>query len=224
VDHDRTARLFFGVTSAIVAFALVLQLVLTITTPSDEGFFESTPARILNFLSFFTVLSNILVATTTGLLAANLDRRSTAFRVLRLDAVICIVVTGVVFHLALSDLQVLTGWDFLADFLLHTLSPILCALGWLFFGPRGHLTPRIVKLAVVPPVCWLGYALVYGAVADDRNGNDYYAYPFMNVQVHGYAVALFRCAIVAALFLGLAYGALALDRWLRGIRPVGAAA
>ncbi len=158
------------------------------------------------------------MAVTTGLLGLNLDRQSTVFRVLRLDAMLCITVTGVVFHLALADLQELTGWDKLADFLLHTLSPILGAMGWLLFGPRRQLTTRIVGLAVIAPVCWLGYALADGAVVEDRNGNDYYAYPFMNVQVHGYAVALIRCAVVAALFLGLSFAALAGDRRLRGVQ------
>ena len=164
--------------------------------------------------SFFTVRPNILVAVTTGLLAMRLDRPSTVFRVLRLDAILCITVTGVVFHLALASLQELTGWDAVADFLLHTLSPILCPLGWLLFGPRRKLDRRIVGLAVIAPVCWLGYALVYGAIVEDRHGNDYYAYPFMNVQVHGYAVALLRCALVAALFLVLAFAALGIDRKL----------
>lgn len=216
VKNSDRARLFFGATAAIVTFGLILQLILVISTSSGEGAFESTPARVVNYFSFFTVQSNILVAVTTGLLAMSLDRRGTVFRVLRLDAVICIAVTGVVFHLALADLQELTGWDKLADVLLHTLSPILGPLGWLVFGPRHHLTARVVGLAVVAPVCWLGYAFIYGAVTEDRNGNDYYAYPFMNVQEHGYAVALFRCAIVAGLFLALAFGALALDTRLPG--------
>jgi hypothetical protein len=215
---ERNARLFFGATAAIVTFGLVLQLILAISKESGAGAFESTPARIVNFFSFFTVQSNILVAVTTGLLARNLARRSTVFQVLRLDAVICIAVTGVVFHLALSSLQELTGWDALADLILHTLSPILGPLGWVLFGPRGHLSPRVVQLAVIAPVGWLGYALAYGAVVEDRNGNDYYAYPFMNVQLHGYAVALLRCALVAVLFLGLSFGALALDRRLGGVR------
>jgi hypothetical protein len=163
-----------------------------------------------------SVQSNILVAVTTGLLALNLDRRSTGLRVLRLDAVICIAVTGVVFHLALSSLQELTGWD--GGRRLPPSHPLadLGVLGWLLFGPRRQLSARIVRLAVIAPVCWLSYALVYGAIAKDRNGNDYYAYPFMNVQEHGYAVALFRCALVALLFLGLAVGMLALDRRLPG--------
>ena len=211
---ERWARIVFGATSAIVTAGLVLQFVLVVTAGSGEGRFESTPARILNYFSFFTVLPNIAVAVTTGMLARRLERPSTAFRVLRLDAVICIAVTGLVFHLALSSLQELTGWDAAADFLLHTLSPILCPLGWLLFGPRGQLDRRIVAWSVVPPLCWLGYALLYGATTEDRNGNQYYAYPFMNVEVHGYAVALVRCVVVAVLFLGLALGALAIDRRL----------
>ncbi len=210
----RNARVFFGATSVIVTFGLVLQLILAVTKESGAGSFESTPARIVNFFSFFTVQSNILVAVTTGLLAQRLDRPSTVFRVLRLDAILCITVTGVVFHLALASLQELTGWDAVADLLLHTLSPILCPVGWLLFGPRRKLDSRIVRLAVVAPVCWLSYALLYGAIVEDRHGNDYYAYPFMNVQVHGYAVALLRSAMVAALFLGLAFAALGIDRKL----------
>ena len=223
MNDERKARLFFGATAVLVTFGLILQFILTISRDSSLGAFESTPARMLNFFSFFTVQSNILVAVTTALLAQNLDRKSTVFRVLRSDAVICITVTGVVFHIALAGLQELTGWDKLADFVLHTLSPILCALGWLLFGPRRQITTRIVRLALIAPVCWLVYAFAYGAVVEDRNGNDYYAYPFMNVQVHGYVVALVRSALVAALFLGLSFAALAADRRLRGVQSPAAA-
>ena len=132
---------------------------------------------------------------------------------------IAIVVTGIVFHLTLSDLQELTGWNALADFILHTLSPVLTGLGWLLLGPRGHLTRRIVLWSIVAPVCWLIYTLIRGAMVDDRAGNAYYPYPFMNVQDHGYPVVLVNCALVAVLFLAIAFGTLALDRRLPGVRP-----
>jgi hypothetical protein len=218
VGAERSARWFFGASSALVTFGLALQLVLSVTAESGAGYFESTPARIVNFLSFFTVQSNILVAVTSGLLARDLHRDSTLFRLLRLDGVLCIAVTGVVFHLALASLQELTGWDLVADTILHTASPLLAAVGWLVFGPRGALTGRIVRLAVLPPVGWLAYALARGALVEDRFGNDYYAYPFMNAQVLGYATALLRCALVAGFFLLLALGALAADRRLAGVR------
>ncbi|MCU1391963.1 MAG: hypothetical protein JWM34_391 [Ilumatobacteraceae bacterium] len=214
VITNRNARVCFGITSLAVTVGLVLQLILVIGKDPATAMFEHTPARILNFFSFFTVQSNIAVAITTGMLAARPDRTSRVFRILRLDAVLCIAVTGIVFHLALSSLQELTGWDAVADFLLHTLSPILTVLGWLVFGPRCQPDRGIVTRSVIAPLCWLGYALVYGAVATTRTGAHYYAYPFMNVEIHGYAVAMLRCALVAVLFLALAFGALALDERL----------
>ncbi len=52
----------------------------------------------------------------------------------------------------------------------------------------------------------------------DRDGNDYYPYPFLNVPDHGYAVVLVNAAIVAVLFLAVSLGTLALDRRLPGVR------
>lgn len=94
---------------ATVTFGLVLQLALTITADTGAERFDTTGGRIVNFFSFFTVLSNVAVAATTGILAVRLDRRSTLFRVLRLDGIVGIAVTGVVFHLTLAQLQELTG-------------------------------------------------------------------------------------------------------------------
>lgn len=128
--------------------------------------------------------------------------------------VLAIAVTGVVFHLSLADLQELTGWNAFADSLLHTLSPILAGAGWLAFGPRGHLTRRVVLLSVIAPIAWLAYALVRGPLVQDRFGSDYYPYPFLDVQELGYPVVLVNAAVVAVLFLVLAFGALALERRL----------
>jgi hypothetical protein len=159
LNNERAARTFFGVTSALVTAGLVLQVVLAVR--NDEGLFESGFGRLVNTLSYFTVQSNILVAVTTGLLAAQLFRSSTLFRVLRIAGLVGIAITGVVFHLALSGLQELGGKEALADFLLHTASPILCVLGWLLFGPRGEITRRLVAV--------LFAAIAGGALLLDRH-------------------------------------------------------
>jgi hypothetical protein len=218
MTDTRAARVFFAATSLIVTFGLVLQLWLSVSAGSDDGSFAAAPDRIVNFFSFFTVLSNIAVAVTTGLLALRLDRPSALFQTLRLDGVVAIAVTGVVFHIALAQLQELTRWDALADGILHTVSPILAVLGWLAFGPRGLITPRIVVLAVIAPVVWIVYTLVRGALVLDRHGNHYYPYPFMDVGVHGYPTVLLNVTIVAVLFLAISFCALALDRRLPGVR------
>jgi hypothetical protein len=160
LDDERNARIFLGATSALVTFGLVLQLVLAYR--NEHGLFESHIGRLINTLAFFTIDSNILVAVTTGMLAWRLQRPSTLFRVLRMAGLVGIAITGVVFHLALKDLQELQGKEALADFVLHTASPILCVLGWLLFGPRGQVSKRVVGLSVLFPVIWLAATLVRG--------------------------------------------------------------
>ena len=212
------ARSFFGVTSALVTYGLVLQLVLA--AGNDAGRFTSVAGRIVNTLSFFTVQSNILVAVTTGLLAVRLARTSTLFRVLRLTAVIGITITGVVFHLALANLQELSDKEAAADWVLHTASPILCVAGWLLFGPRGQVSRRVAGLCVTFPLAWLAYTLIRGELVDDRFGHPYYPYPFLDVAQLGYGPVVVAIALVAALFGVLALLALALDRRLLRVRSL----
>jgi len=210
--RERLARICFAVTAGVVGAGLVLQVALA--AGNDEASFATVPARLVNVFSFFTIQSNVIVVVTSALLALRWDRPSTPFRTWRLTGLVAITITGVVFHLALADLHELTGKEAVADFVLHTASPILTLLGWLIFGPRGQVTGRIVRLAVLFPITWLAYALIRGAFVTDRFGNAYYPYPFLNAHEHGYASISGAVALVAVLFLAVAYGVLALDRRL----------
>ncbi|MGH9113626.1 MAG: Pr6Pr family membrane protein, partial [Acidimicrobiales bacterium] len=117
-------------------------------------------------------------------------------------------VTFVVFHAVLSDLQDLTGQAAVADFLLHTASPVLCVAGWLLFGPRGQTTPRVVALTLVFPLVWGVFTLVRGEIVD------WYPYPFMEPFEHGYLRVVVNLALVAVVFVALAAGAHWLDQRL----------
>jgi hypothetical protein len=216
MTNPRWARAFFAAVSLLVLTGLAVQLVLS--TTAKGGSFGSAPGRAFNFFCFFTVQSNIVVAITAGMLAVRLDRPSASFRTFRLVGVVAIAITGIVFHIALRDLRELTGWDAVADFILHTASPVLTVLGWLLFGPRGQLSARIMRLAVIAPVGWLAFTLVRGPLVQDVTGRDYYPYPFMDAQQHGYLVVLFSVALVAVLFLGVCAAAVAADKRLPGVR------
>ncbi|MGI8425061.1 MAG: Pr6Pr family membrane protein [Actinomycetota bacterium] len=194
---------------------LLLQVILA--ARNNEGLFVSLPARLVNVFSFFTIQSNVIVAITTGLLALNLHRGSTSFRALRLTGIVAIAITGIVFHIALANLHELTGFEALADLILHTLSPVLVVLGWILFGPRGQMGRSLVSLALIFPMTWLLYALLRGAIVKDRFGNDYYPYPFLNAAKLGYPSVFVAIMVVAVLFFAVSFGAVALDKHLPGV-------
>ena len=105
---------------------------------------------------------------------------STVFRVFRLIGVVAITITGVVYHSVLAQLLDLESWALVADHALHTISPILAVVGWLMFGPRGLISPRIVWLSAIFPVCWCIFTLVRGEMVG------FYPYPFVDVGALGY--------------------------------------
>ncbi|GAB2634510.1 Pr6Pr family membrane protein [Kribbella swartbergensis] len=196
-----------GVTALIVACGIVVQLV--VTANGTEGFFPDNPERVLNVFAYFTIQSNLLLGGTALALALWPDRpQGTVFRTLRLNGVLCIAVTGIVYHLVLAGLDELSGWAAFTNFLLHTAAPVFGVLGWLLFGPRGRTDPRVVAWSVVFPLVWLVFTLVRGEFVG------FYPYPFVDVTEHGYAQVLLNCLLVAVLFLALAAGATYLDRRL----------
>src|SRR5690606_28950316 len=97
------------------------------------------------------------------------------FRVLRLDAIVGITVTGLVHWFLLRPLLSLEGADYVADKLLHVVVPVLAVIGWAAFGPRPRVTAFVVRWALAWPVGWLVVTLVVGAISQ------WYPYPFLDV-------------------------------------------
>jgi hypothetical protein len=200
-------RVWAAVTGLIVVCGIVIQLV--VTANGHEGFYPDNPERVFNVFAYFTVQSNLLLGGTTLMLAAQPDRPpSRLFETLRLNGVLCIAVTGIVYHAVLAGTDELHGWASVTNFLLHTAAPVAGVLGWLAFGPRGLTNWRIVGWSIVYPLLWLAFTLIRGAFAG------FYPYPFVDVDQHGYGRVLLNCLLVAVLFLALAAGATTLDRRL----------
>jgi hypothetical protein len=206
VDAARWGRGFFAVTSALVLAGLAIQL--GVVLDADSGYFDTVAGRVFNMFCYFTIQSNVIVGVTCAALARDPNRRSTTFSVFRLVGVVDIAITGVVYHVAIADLHEFKGRARVADQILHTAVPIVAVVGWLVFGPRRLTSNRIVALAAIVPLAWLIFTLIRGPIVD------FYPYEFIDVRIHGYATVFLNAAIVTALFVVLALGATALDRWL----------
>jgi hypothetical protein len=71
----------------------------------------------------------------------------------------------------------------------------MMVVGWLLHGPRPRIERRTVLRALLWPVAWFGYILVYGRITK------WYPYPFVDVSTHDYAgVVINALAVVLVLF------------------------
>ncbi len=183
-------------------FAVIFQLVLIVRGGHvlEETAVPPLATRLARFVSYFTILSNLLVALTTTPLALGRPTTSRLWRVLRLDAVVGIAVTGLVHWLFLRPLLHLHGTDYAADKLLHVVVPLLAVVGWLAFGPRGAADRSLLLPSLIYPLGWLGLTLVRGGITG------WYPYPFLDMGTHGYGTVLVNCLLVAVLLLALTAG------------------
>lgn len=206
------ARWWHVLTALVTWFAVIFQLVLIVRGGHvlEETAVPPLATRLARFVSYFTILSNLLVALTTTPLALGRQTTSRLWRVLRLDALVGIAVTGLIHWFFLRPLLHLHGADYAADKLLHVVVPLLAVVGWLAFGPRHAVDRSLLLPSLIYPLGWLGLTLLRGGITG------WYPYPFLDVGIHGYGTVLVNCVLVAVLLLLLSAGAVALDRWLPG--------
>jgi hypothetical protein len=138
--------------------------------------------------------------------------------VLRVDALVGITVTGIVYSTVLARMHEPKGWEqTTTNATFHYIAPLLAVIGWLMFGPRPRIDRATVRWSLVWPVLWFGYTIVHGVVSD------WYPYPFVSVIDHGYGRVLLNALAVTGV-LGAVAAAFAFgDRKLRAApRPIGA--
>lgn len=204
------ARAFHLLTCFVATFALVLQLVLVIQGHNvlEETNKPDLATRLIRFASYLTIWSNALVAWSTFTLVFRRDRDSRLWRALRLNAVVLCFGGGIVHFFLLRPHLHLDDSDLVADRLLHVVVPLLAVAGWVLYGPRGRASGDDLLPFLRLPVFWLLYTLVRGAFVD------WYPYPFIDVEKHGYGVVLVNCLAVAVLMFGIAFAAVKVDRSL----------
>lgn len=214
----RLARPWHLLTAIVAIFALVFQFWLVLAGHKTllENGKPSTHISVIRFFSYFTILSNLLVAIATTSLALGRDRNTRLWRVLRIDAVVGIAVTALVHWFFLRPLLTLHGNDYIADKLLHIVVPALALIGWLLFGPRARVGRSDLLPSAIYPALYMAWTLIHGAASH------WYPYPFTDVTVHGYPIVLLNACGVIALLAAFAWLMQGFDRRLPGQSSSGA--
>jgi len=166
---------------------------------------------LVNFLSFFTVLTNTLAAVV---LTWELTQRESAVRrwfllpAVRSGIAVSIALVGLAYNLLLRHLWQPQGWQFIADELLHDVIPVLFIIYWGLWVPKGTLRLAHIGLWMIYPLVYFAYILLRGDLLAA------YPYPFIDVASLGYPQVFINAAGVLAGFVGIALGVVGLDRWL----------
>lgn len=214
-DPSPAARRAWALNAAVAWLGVVLTLTISglgwyDDTAPDPGLYGDTgeglrgaASRLTDSLSYFTIWSNVAVAVSLTLLARGPGRDTVVRRVLRLDGLLMITITAIVYQVLLAPSIDVTGWSLLTDPILHVITPLLTVVVWAVWGPRGWITARLLPAALVVPVLWIAWMLARGAVIDS------YPYGFANVAELGYgsvavtlSFILVFGVVVAAVFWG----------------------
>jgi len=188
--------------AALAWFAIVLQYYLTITKP-DAPLIEAT----IRFFSFFTILTNILVALAMTLPWLAPDTRLGRFfsqPSVRTAILTYIIIVAVIYHYLLAKLWNPQGWQLVA--IEHVVTPALYVINWALFVPKGTLKFRSAFVWLTYPLVYAVYSLIHGAVTG------FYPYPFINVGEFGYDKILVNMGVLVLVFIGLGLALIAIDR------------
>lgn len=158
-----------------------------------------TGSPVANFLSYFTIESNILaglVLVATGLMP--LTARPGWWDRLRGAATLYMVTTGLVYNTLLLNVDVgdLAPW---ANNVLHRVIPLVMLADWLIAPPRQRIERRTALLWLIFPILYCAYSLIRGPSAD------FYPYPFLDPRLDGgYGRVAIFIVVLAVVIFGLA--------------------
>jgi len=216
-SHAPHARYFAAVVAAVAAFALVLQYVLLIRATLDT---VGPVFATVRFFSYFTILSNLwvlLVSSTTAFAGVSRPGRWFSQPVVRGGVALYIGVTLGIYATILRHLWQPQGAQWWADSSLHYAVPTLYLLWWLFAVPHGALRWSDLPRWLLFPLLYVCWVFLRGALVHE------YPYPFIDLNVLGFATVLRNCAGVFALLLLLGSALVLVDRWRGRMRQVPAA-
>jgi hypothetical protein len=192
-------RALFGALRVLAAAAIVTAIVGQFA--QSWSMVPNRLAFIVNFFSYFTILSNALTAIVllVGAWYA-FTRRSDPYwyNLVRACAVTYMATTLVVYNLLLREVSLdqatTVPWS---NEIMHVWAPLYLIVDWVLAPGRRHVEWRRLWTIAIFPIAWAVYSLIRGALVG------WYPYPFMNPgQPAGYGgVAVYIIAIAAFILL-----------------------
>jgi hypothetical protein len=193
---------------AVIAWSAVLvQIVSVAKGMVSDG--RSPILGVINTLSYFTILTNLLLAIVTTACFLRGDADTLLTRPSTQSAVaLYIFVVGLIYTLLLRAIWNPTGLNAILDTALHDVTPVLYLLYWFLFVPKGTLRWNMPFYWLAYPVLYVVYCILRGSLTG------LYPYHFVDVTILGYPRALLNTALLLLGFWILGLVLVAIDRLL----------
>lgn len=169
-------------------FSLIAQFLIMIQN-SEVELFDS----IIRFFTFFTILSNSLVAIC---FTAVLFTSSSFFQSYKTQTAIAVYISivAIVYNIILRFIWEPTGLQRIVDELLHVVNPIIFVAYWIMIKNKISLSYKFVFKILVFPLVYLFTVLLIG------NFTTNYPYPFLNVNELGYTSVVINSVVISVAF------------------------
>jgi FlaA1/EpsC-like NDP-sugar epimerase len=192
MQNPKSAIVYAKLLSVVVWFALIAQFYLQISSA------KASPEELLiRFLSYFTILTNLLVAlccTCVSWFSNSGIGKHFSSRFTQTAIAVYIAVVGLVYNTILRFIWAPTGLQRLVDELLHLFIPVLFVVYWWLFVPK-NFGWRDFFAWLIYPLAYLILVLVRG------HFSGFYPYPFLDVPQLGYSAVMINCVGITSLFV-----------------------
>ncbi|TVP46927.1 MAG: hypothetical protein EA341_13240 [Mongoliibacter sp.] len=184
--------LIFGI---VVWLAVILQYYLMMGN-RVVGIFETT----IRFFSFFTILTNTLVAVYFTIQASKKEHQRDGFwdNPGTLTAIAAyILVVGLVYQFILRPIWDPQGLAMVTDELLHSVNPLLVLYFWFRYEKKELVKWNQVSYWLIYPLLYFIWAMSHGLVSG------FYPYPFVNLPEIGLTQLMINFVMLFGVFSGL---------------------
>ncbi|MEP7371905.1 MAG: Pr6Pr family membrane protein [Chitinophagaceae bacterium] len=206
-QYSRFATSFMIFTAIVAWLALILQLYISVKNTETNGL--TTLVATWNFFSYFTVLTNLLIALCLSFILLSPSSSPGLFfsKPATIAAIaLYIFIVGLTYNTILRFIWEPKGLQRLVDETLHVIVPLLFVLFWLLFAPKGTLKWSHPLRWLVYPGVYLVYALLRGEYSG------FHAYPFINTAELGYGRVLLNAGGLMLVFIAAGYLFIAIDK------------
>jgi len=164
---------------------------------------------ISNYLSYFTVQTNTLIAISMSLFLwknENPVKKALTSHFWLSALAEYIVIVALIYNVYLRWGWPTVGLQTLADNIVHILVPVLYIIFWYKYIPKGSIYIGQVFKWLAFPLVYLIYTLVLGY------STQWYPYPFMDINKLSYGMVILNSLVISGFYLGIGF----LLKWVNG--------